>query len=135
MQFFHIFLSIIQVPVVTSLQSLKLVSLTQVPVATLLRRLKFVCFIYIPKRHRKDASNRSVSLTYQVEHRDDVSARFGTFINEQRDNTFSTARLHMSIFKKSYQEALRKGGFKILMKSLLYPHRSHFFVKLQVESL
>ena len=58
----------------TSLQRVKLVTLTQVPVGTSLRRLKLVGFIYVPVRRRKDVSDRSVSLTYQLRRRDDVLA-------------------------------------------------------------
>ena len=50
------------------------VSLTYVPVIRSLRPLKLVGFIYVPVRRRKDVSNRSVSLTYQLRRRDDVLA-------------------------------------------------------------
>ena len=50
------------------------VSQTQVLVVTLLRRPKLVGFIYVPVRRRKDVSNKSVSLTYQLRRRHDVLA-------------------------------------------------------------
>ena len=40
----------------------------------LLQRLKFVGFFYVPMRHHKDVSNRFISFTYQLRHRDDISA-------------------------------------------------------------
>ena len=46
----------------------------------LLRRLKLVGFIYVPVRRRKNVSNRSVLLTYQLRRRDDVSAWSRTLI-------------------------------------------------------
>ena len=64
----------IQVPVMTSLQRVKLVSLSQVSIGTSLRRLKLVNRIYVPKRRHKNVSNRSVSMTYQLQRCDDVSA-------------------------------------------------------------
>ena len=65
---------LIQVPVMTSLGPVKLVSLTQVPVGTSLQHLKLIGFIYVPVRRRKDVSNKSVLLTYQLPRRDDVLA-------------------------------------------------------------
>ena len=65
---------LIYVSVVTSLRRVKLVTLTQVPVGTSLQRLKLVGFIYVTVRRRKDVSNRSASLTYQLRRRDDVLA-------------------------------------------------------------
>ena len=64
---------LIQVPVVTFLRRDKLVSLTQVPVGTLLRRLRLVGFTYVLLRRRKEVSNRSASLTYWQQRRDDAS--------------------------------------------------------------
>ena len=64
--------------VVTSLWRAKLFSLTYVPIGTSLRRLKLVGFIHVPVRRRKDVSNRSISLTYQLWHRYDVLAWYAT---------------------------------------------------------
>ena len=72
--------SLIWVTVEMSLQRVKLVSLTYVPVGTSLQRLKLVGFIYVPVKHRKNVSNRSVLLTYQLRHRDGVSAWSRTLI-------------------------------------------------------
>ena len=57
-----------------SLRHVKLVSLTYVPVGTSLQRLKLVGFIYVPVRRRKNVSNRTFLLKYQLKRRDDVSA-------------------------------------------------------------
>ena len=58
--------SLIQVLVKTSLQLVQLVNLIQVPVVTSLGRLRFLGFVYVPLRRRKDVSNRSILLTYQL---------------------------------------------------------------------
>ena len=55
-------------------KTVKLVSLTQVPVATSLRCLKLVEFFYVPVRHCKNVSDRSVLLAYQLKRCDDLSA-------------------------------------------------------------
>ena len=72
--------SLIWVTVEMSLQRVKLVSLIYVPVGTSLQRLKLVGFIYVPVKRRKNVSNRSVLLTYQLRHRDGFSAWFRTLI-------------------------------------------------------
>ena len=43
-------------------------------IGTSLRGLKLVCFIYVLVRRRKNISNRSLLLMYQLRHRGDVSA-------------------------------------------------------------
>ena len=56
-----------------SVAFLSQVSLTYVSTGTSLQRLKLYSFIYVPMRRRKDVSNRSVSLTYQLRCHNNVS--------------------------------------------------------------
>ena len=86
--------SLIQVPVEMSLQLVTLTSLTYVPVGTSLRRLKLVGFIYVPVRRCKNVSNRSVLLTCQMRHRDDVSAWSRTLILVTKMNQFYLSTRH-----------------------------------------
>lgn len=65
---------LIHVLVVAFLRCIKLLSLTYVAVGTSLRRFKLIDFIYVPVIRRKDVSNRSISLRYQLRCRDDFSA-------------------------------------------------------------
>ena len=51
-----------------------LVSLTYVPAGKSVQRLKLIGFIYVPVRRRKNVSNRSILLTFQLKRRDDVAA-------------------------------------------------------------
>ena len=50
-----------------------------VPVGTLLQRLKLVGFIYVTVKRRKNISDRSTLLMYQLRRRDDVSTWSRTF--------------------------------------------------------
>ena len=98
--------SLIQVPFKTSLRLVQLVSHIQVPAVTSLGRLRFIGFVYVPLRRRKDVSNRSVLLTYQLRRRDNVSAwsrtfklvtRMGQFILGTRQQIFSASQVVQSL--------------------------------------
>ena len=84
----------IYVPPETSLERVKLVSVTYVPVGTSLPRLKLVGFIYVPVRRRKNVSNRSVLLTYQLRRLDDVSAWFRSLILVTKMDQFYLGTRH-----------------------------------------
>ena len=62
------------------MQRVKLVSLINVPVGTSLVYFKLIGFIYVPVRRRKNVSNRSTLLTYHLRRRDDLSAWSRTLI-------------------------------------------------------